>query len=134
MIGALYVAIGSAIGGVARWSLGGWMQRRLGGESPAVFPAGTLLVNASGSFVLGVLAVFMARDGGSDHSAMRLLLAVGFCGGYTTFSTFSLDTIALLESRGWAIAAINVAASVALGLAGVVAGMLVGRAMLGRLG
>ena len=126
------MAAGSAAGGVARWALGNWLQRAAGGEPPAVFPVGTLVVNASGSFVLGLLAVLMARQGAPHESLVRLLLAVGFCGGYTTFSTFSLDTIALAESRGWGMATANVAASVGLGLGGVLLGMLVGRMVFGR--
>jgi len=102
MLTYLYVAIGSALGGMARWSLGGWIQRAAGGAPPAVFPVGTLVINASGSLVLGVLAVLLAREAPGSTSVTRLMLAVGFCGGYTTFSTFSLDTIALIESRGWA--------------------------------
>ncbi|HEV7991180.1 MAG TPA: fluoride efflux transporter CrcB [Gemmatimonadaceae bacterium] len=129
----LFVAIGSALGGVTRWLLGDWVQRAAGGAPPAVFPLGTLVINATGSFVLGVLAVALAREvPGAPPSVTRLLLAVGFCGGYTTFSTFSLDTVALLESRGWSIAALNVFASVGLGLAGVGVGLAVGRLVLGR--
>ena len=108
------------------------MQRALGGVPPAVFPVGTLVVNATGSFVLGVLAVVMAREAPGQDSVTRLLLAVGFCGGYTTFSTFSLDTVALLETRGWGIATVNVLASVGLGLAGLGLGLVVGRMVLGR--
>ena len=135
MLNALYVALGSAAGGVARWLLGGWVQRLWGGAPPSVFPVGTLMVNASGSFVLGVLAAVLARPGQAGRADLAwLLLGVGFCGGYTTFSTFSLDTVALFESRGWVPAATNVLASVAAGVAGVVAGMLVGRAAMGRIG
>ena len=132
MLNALLVALGSAAGGVARWVIGGWLQRGAGGAPPAVFPVGTLVVNASGSFVLGVVAAGLARTGDARADAMWLLLGVGFCGGYTTFSTFSLDTVALFEARGWLPAAANVAASVGSGLAGVIAGMVLGRAM-GRL-
>ena len=134
MLSYLYVALGSAVGGVARWSIGDWVQRLAGNVPPAVFPLGTLVVNASGSFVLGALAVVIARpDAGARADVARLLLGVGFCGGYTTFSTFSLDTIALLETRGWLLALVNVVASVAAGLLGVAAGMLLGRAAIGRL-
>ena len=132
MLTYLYVAIGSALGGMARWSLGGWIQRGAGGAPPAVFPVGTLVINASGSLILGVLAVFLAREAPGSTSVTRLVLAVGFCGGYTTFSTFSLDTIALIESRGWWLAAVNVLASVALGLIGVGIGMGLGRVVIGR--
>lgn len=131
MLGYLYVAVGSALGGVARWKLGEWLQQRAGGVPPAVFPVGTLIVNVSGSFVLGVLAVTLARPGDSQADAARLLLAVGLCGGYTTFSTFSVDTVALLEQRGWSAAMLNVLASLALGVVGAVGGMTLGR-VIGR--
>ena len=128
-----YVAIGSALGGVARFTLGGWLQRRLDASMPhaglSAFPIGTLLVNVTGSFVLGMLAVAIVRRG-PDAEAMRLLLAIGFCGGYTTFSTFSFDTVALLESGGGTLAALNVVASVALALLATFAGIALGRLLL----
>ena len=131
----LLVALGSAAGGVARWLLGSWVQRLSGGAPPAVFPVGTLVVNASGSFVLGLLGAALARPGNAGRTDLAwLLLGVGFCGGYTTFSTFSLDTVALLETRGWLVATANVMSSVAAGLAGVAAGLALGRAAMGRLG
>ena len=134
MLSYLYVALGSAAGGVARWSVGSWVQRLSGGAPPAVFPVGTLLVNASGSLVLGLLAAVLARPGADGRAELAwLLLGVGFCGGYTTFSTFSLDTIALLESRGAMVALGNVVASVFGGLIGVSAGMLIGRAAIARI-
>lgn len=128
-----YVAIGSALGGVARFTLGGWLQRRLDASMPhagaLAFPIGTLLVNATGSFVLGIAAVAILRRG-PDADAMRLLLAVGFCGGYTTFSTFSYDTVALLENGGGTLAALNVLASVMLALLATFAGIALGRVLL----
>ena len=130
----LLVALGSAAGGVARWSIGSWVQRLSGGAPPAVFPVGTLVVNATGSFVLGLLAAVLARSGEAGRADLAwLLLGVGFCGGYTTFSTFSLDTVALLETRGWLVASANVVSSVAAGLVGVGAGLALGRAAMGRL-
>lgn len=133
MLNILYVALGSAAGGVARWSVGNWVQRLAGGLPPAVFPVGTLVVNTTGSFILGLLAAWLTRPGaGARTEIMWLLLGVGFCGGYTTFSTFSLDTFALLETRGGIAAVVNVVASVSAGLIGVVAGMLLGRAAMAR--
>jgi len=134
-VNVLLVALGSAAGGVARWSIGSWVQRLAGGAPPAVFPLGTLVVNASGSFVLGLLGAALARPGNAGRADLAwLLLGVGFCGGYTTFSTFSLDTVALLETRGWLVASANVMGSVAAGLAGVGAGLALGRVAMGRLG
>ena len=134
---AILVAAGSAVGGVARWQLGGALQRRLDDWAPRVgalpFPIGTLIVNVTGSLILGALAVVMARQG-PGNVTVRLLLAVGFCGGYTTFSTFSYDTVALLEGGAPSLAALNVVASLALAFLGTFAGMLIMRAMLGRAG
>jgi fluoride exporter len=134
-VNVLLVALGSAAGGVARWSIGGWVQRLAGGAPPTVFPVGTLLVNATGSFVLGLLGAALSRPGNAGRADLAwLLLGVGFCGGYTTFSTFSLDTVALLEARGWLVASANVVGSVAAALVGVGAGLALGRAAMGRLG
>lgn len=128
----LYVAIGSAFGGVSRWLLGTALQRRFGGGPPAgaifPFPLGTLVVNVSGSFLLGALAMLAARQIGDSH-ALRLLLMVGFCGGYTTFSTFSVDTVNLLEQGTPGLAALNVAASLGCAVAASFAGMLLVRAL-----
>ena len=75
----------------------------------------------------------LTRPGAGARADLAwLLLGVGFCGGYTTFSTFSLDTMALLETRGGIVALVNVVASVSAGLIGVVAGMLLGRAAMAR--
>ena len=121
----LYVAIGSAGGGLARFVLGGWIQRRFDGWVPRAgafpFPVGTLLVNVTGSFILGLLVVVLGRRG-EDADAMRLLMAVGFCGGYTTFSTFSYETAALLKDGEWTRAGFYVAASVLLSIAGMFLG------------
>ena len=135
MLNYLYVALGSAAGGLARFALGGWFQRRFGGAVPHAgvlpFPIGTLLVNVTGSFVLGAVLVAVSRQG-AQGDPMRMLLAVGFCGGYTTFSTFSADTVGLMESGATGLAAVNVAASVALAMIAVVAGAFVARMALGR--
>jgi fluoride exporter len=134
-VNVVYVAIGSAAGGVARWLLGGALQRRLGGPGVQAgivpFPVGTLLVNVTGSFLLGALAIIVARQTGGSNPT-RLLLMVGFCGGYTTFSTFSVDTVALLEQGTPGLAALNVVASLALAFLATFAGMLLMRALLGR--
>ena len=124
----VYVAIGSAAGGLARFALGGWLQRRLG----MAFPIGTLVVNVTGSFLLGVILVVVARHQGPQADATRLLLAVGLCGGYTTFSTFSADTVGLIEGGASGIAALNVALSVGLALLATFAGVALTRSMLGR--
>lgn len=138
MLSYLYVAIGSAAGGVARFVLGTWLQRQLDDWSPRAttapflpFPIGTLIVNVTGSFLLGVILVVAARQG-PQANAMRLLLAVGLCGGYTTFSTFSADTVGLMENGGGALACMNIVASIGLGVLAVFAGACLARAAMGR--
>jgi CrcB protein len=91
-----FVAIGSAIGGVARYLLGGWIQQRSGGG----FPTGTLLVNLTGSFLLGFIQRY-ALETTAISPEIRTMLTIGFCGGYTTFSTFSLETVRMLEDGDW---------------------------------
>jgi CrcB protein len=135
MLNYLYVALGSAAGGVTRYAVGPWLQRRLDDRLPhagaLALPAGTILVNVTGSFLLGALIVVIARQG-VRAEPMRLLLAVGFCGGYTTFSTFSAETVGLAESGAGQLALLNVAASVGLALAATLLGALAARALLGR--
>lgn len=138
MLSYLYVAIGSAAGGLARFIVGTWLQRQLDDWAPRTpaapylpFPIGTLIVNVTGSFLLGAILVVVARQG-QHANALRLLLAVGLCGGYTTFSTFSADTLGLMENGGGALASLNIAASIGLGLLAVLAGSFVARAAMGR--
>jgi CrcB protein len=135
MMNYVYVAIGSAIGGVARFVVGSWAQSRLDDAVPRVsgvaFPIGTLIVNVTGSLLLGAILVVVARLG-DNGNATRLLLAVGLCGGYTTFSTFSAETLGLMENGGGGLAMLNVVASGALGVAAVFAGAFLARAALGR--
>jgi CrcB protein len=113
----LYIALGSAIGGVSRYLLGGLIQRWL----DTTFPAGTLLVNVSGSFLLGAILRY-AIETPTLSPEVRALLTVGFCGGYTTFSTFSYETVALLQDGQWARAGLYVGASILLSLIGVFLG------------
>lgn len=91
-----YVAVGSALGGLTRWWVGGAIQDWAG---PG-FPTGTLIVNISGSFLLGLLMRF-ALEVPEITPEVRLLLTTGFCGGYTTFSTFSYDTVRLAQEGEW---------------------------------
>ena len=121
----LYVAIGGAVGSVARYALTLFVQSR----SSSTFPTGTSLVNISGSILLG----FLMRYGLESSSAspeVRLLLTTGFCGGYTTFSTFSYETARLLEDGEWARGGTYIVASVVLSLAGTFVGFALARALL----
>jgi CrcB protein len=120
-----YVAIGSGIGGAARLVLGNLIQHRAGMS----FPVGTLVINITGSFILGfLLSYFLA----TPHVApeIRALLTTGFCGGYTTFSTFSFETATLIEDGRYERASLYVVLSVAVSLLGVFAGLAAARQLL----
>jgi CrcB protein len=119
----LAVALAGALGALARWGIGSWFGHRF----PS-FPWGTLVINVSGSFVLGVLfAVLVERNAGSP--AMRIALMTGLLGAYTTFSTFSLETFRLFEEGATGSALANIGLSVFLGLFGVWLGITAGRAV-----
>ncbi|MBN9033919.1 MAG: protein CrcB [Rhizobiales bacterium 63-7] len=119
------VAAGGAVGSVARYLVGVWSVRVLG----LAFPWGTLIVNLVGSFAIGLLAELIARRFNASME-LRLLLVTGFLGGFTTFSAFSLDTIALYERGQVTTAAVYVLASVVLSLAATFAGMAAIRSLL----
>ncbi len=108
-----WVAVGSAAGGVARFLLGALIQQKTG----STFPLGTLLINVSGSLALGCLLQYTLGTA-AVRPEVRALLTSGFCGGYTTFSTFSFETVALLEDGDYRRAAWYVALSIVFSLAG----------------
>jgi fluoride exporter len=120
----LLVAAGGAVGSVLRYLVGLWTLRSFG---PA-FPWGTLTVNITGSFLIGVLAEAIARKFGASVE-MRVFLITGILGGYTTFSAFSLDAMTLLERGEPVTALIYVASSVLLSALAVFAGLALMRAM-----
>ena len=107
------VAIGAAAGGISRFYLTSFIQQRAGVD----FSAGTLMINITGSFLLGFL-MRMALQADIITPEFRALLTTGFCGGYTTFSTFSYETALLLEDGEYRRAALYIGASVAISLAG----------------
>jgi CrcB protein len=119
-----YVALGSGVGGVARLLLGGWIQNRFGPS----FPIGTLLINITGSLLLGFLLRY-ALETPAIGSDARALLTTGLCGGYTTFSSFGYETVRLLEDGEYRRAAIYIALSVGLVLIAVASGMVLARAV-----
>lgn len=119
----LWVALGGAAGAVARYGVAQWAAARWG----MTFPWGTLAVNVTGSLAIGFLmALFLTR--GAD-STLRLLLVTGFLGGYTTFSAFSYETLALLEARRWDTAFVYALGSVVLGAIACGIGLGLGRAL-----
>ena len=120
----LLVALGGAVGSVARWLLGGWLQH----AARTQIPVGTLVVNVTGSLLIGLLARRL-QLGTDDVPVARLLLVTGFCGGYTTFSTFSLDALELLQDGQPGHAFAYMAASLGLSLAAVWEGFALGAAI-----
>jgi len=123
---ATILAMGGALGVNARY----WLATALDGRIGRGFPWATLTINVSGSFALGVAAVILNAPSWLPHPQARLLVMVGFLSGYTTFSTFTFEAIVLGERWGAPRAAAYVAASVLGGLAAVVAGASLGRALL----
>jgi fluoride exporter len=113
-----YVALGGAVGSAARFLLGTFLQQRSG----LAFPIGTLVINISGSLLLGFLLRYSLATPAISPE-VRALIAAGFCGGYTTFSTFSYETAALLEEGDLRRAALYIFLSVALSLVGMFAGL-----------
>jgi CrcB protein len=115
----LWIALGSALGGAARYWTSGFVATHVG----ETFPFGTLAVNVVGSFVIGFFATLTAPDGRLFVSSdTRQFVALGLCGGYTTFSSFSYQTLALVRDGEWAWAGLNILLSVALCLVAVWAG------------
>lgn len=123
-----YVAAGSAAGGAARFLLTDTLQQRL--APTAGFPVGTLLVNVTGSLLLGFLIRWLL-DAPTVTPELRALLTTGFCGGYTTFSTFSHDTVALMERGDWRRVALYAGLSIGVSLLAMVAGIALGGKMAG---
>lgn len=116
------VAIGGALGAVARYGVSLLVARFW----TADFPLGTFLINVSGSFILGFFATFAAERTALDP-LWRLLVATGFVGAYTTFSTFEYETQRLTETGATSIAIANVVASVVAGFAAVQLGVVLAR-------
>jgi CrcB protein len=123
-INSILIALGSAIGGLARYWLSGVVAERFG----QTFPWGTLIVNATGSLVIGIFAALSLPEGRLLISPRtRDFVMIGVCGGYTTFSSFSLQTLRLAQEGEWLHAGGNILLSVALCLIGVWLGYAAGQ-------
>lgn len=120
------VAAGGALGAVARYLVNRWVADWLGAQ----FPYGTLAINLSGSFVLGLFLTLLAARGQSA-TEQRLFFAVGFLGAYTTFSTWTYESAALLADGAPLAALFNLFGSLLLGLLAVFVGIAVGRLLAG---
>ena len=107
----LWIGLGSALGGMARYGCSGLAARYIG----AAFPWGTLIVNVAGSLIIGFLATLAVTDGRLLVSPdARAFLMIGVCGGFTTFSAFSIETLDLARDGDWLWAGANVVLSVVL--------------------
>jgi CrcB protein len=113
----LWIALGGATGSVLRYLLGGAVQK----VSDASFPVGTLMVNVTGCFLIGILAQHYMNA--QTNPQMRAALITGFCGGFTTFSAFSLETVGLMQGGEYRKAAAYILLSVMLSIIATFAGM-----------
>ena len=122
----LLVFVGAGIGGSLRYAVNSVCARYCGPS----FPWGTLAVNIAGSFLMGALAGWLAFKAGEGWShPLRLFLATGILGGFTTFSAFSLDAVALWERGDLGLATAYVAASIVLSIGGLAAGLVLARSL-----
>lgn len=123
MLNYLLVGAGGAAGAIARYALGVQTTRAFG----TGWPYGTFLANVMGGLCMGLLVAVLAHRGGVDQERWRLLLGVGVLGGFTTFSAFSLEAAQMIERRQMLSAAGYGAASVALSIGALFAGLLLAR-------
>jgi CrcB protein len=124
----LYVALGGAVGSAARYLAGAFIANHFGPD----FPWGTFIVNVSGSFLIGVIlsgVILSLVGGGLLPAGARPFLAVGIMGGYTTFSTYSHESLQLIQDGEFGALALNALGQVALGLTAVYLGVVLGRAL-----
>lgn len=120
----ILIGLGGFAGAISRYLVDGVVSDRTGGA----FPWGTLAVNATGSFVLGLLFA-MTAERAILPAEIRGPVMIGFIGAYTTFSTYMLESWTLIESGSWGPAFANLGGSVVVGLLAVTAGLVVGRAV-----
>lgn len=123
-IDILAVFVGAGVGGALRYALGGWIADRWG----ASFPWHTLVINVGGALLLGILMA-LTVDRGLLAPYLRILLGVGVLGGFTTFSTLSYESVALLEQGAFVQGLGNMFGSAVLGIAAAALGLVIGRAI-----
>lgn len=121
-MGLLLIGLGGFAGAVSRYLVDGFVADRTGGG----FPWGTLAVNASGTFVLGLLFA-MTAERAILPADVRGPLMIGYLGAYTTFSTYLLESWRLVEGGAIGLAVVNLGGSIAVGLVAVIAGLVIGR-------
>jgi CrcB protein len=118
----LAISLGGILGANSRYLIADWAAQRFG----ASFPYGTFIINISGSFVLGFFMAFL-QDRAFIHPNYRLFFATGFCGAYTTFSTFTYESLRLWQDGSLLLAITNLLGSLAVGMFGVFLGFVFGR-------
>ncbi|HEY6999145.1 MAG TPA: fluoride efflux transporter CrcB [Candidatus Binatia bacterium] len=118
----LVIGIGGVLGANARYLVTGWAANKFG----TVFPYGTFIINMSGAIVLGFLMAFL-QDRAFIHPNYRLFFATGFCGAYTTFSTFTYESLVLIQNGSFLLAFSNLFGSLVVGMIGVFLGFVLGR-------
>lgn len=124
MLAYLWISVGAVFGASARY----FVSRFVAKTVSASFPYGTLLINVTGSFILGLFLVWSTERALPDPR-WRLLIAIGFCGSYTTFSSYAFESFSLFEQGHYLLFATNVLASNLLCLAGVLAGAMLARSI-----
>jgi CrcB protein len=118
----LYISIGAILGANARYWLGDWVAQKWG----TAFPFGTLIINVSGSLLLGFFLTISTERFLVDPR-LRLMIAIGFLGAYTTFSTYSMESYNLIAHGQWAYGLLNLLGSTLLGFLAVTLGILLGK-------
>ena len=116
----LLLMLGGALGTYLRYGVGKWFNSQSWAQG---FPYGTMFINVTGSFILGAAATLIYEYLRPEYGNLYLLIGWGFCGGYTTFSTFEWETLKLVRDGSWEYALANVVASVVAGFIGVVLGV-----------
>lgn len=124
MIAYLWISLGAIVGASARY----FVSRFIAKVASATFPYGTLLINVTGSFILGLFLVWSTERALPDPR-WRLLIAIGLCGSYTTFSSYAFESFSLFEQGHYMLFASNVLMNNVLCLAGVLAGAMIARSI-----
>lgn len=119
----ILVGLGGALGSIARYLLNVACTRTLGPK----FPYGTLAANVAGGLMMGLLIGFLAHRGGADQERWRLFVAVGVLGGFTTFSSYSMEVARMIEARSYGAAGAYAVASAVLAIAAVFWGLILAR-------
>lgn len=119
-----WISVGAIVGASARYFLSGFVARHFS----TAFPYGTLFINITGSIILGFFLIYSTERVLLDPR-WRLLVAIGFCGSYTTFSSYAFESFALMEQSQWLMLGLNILASNVLCLAAVLAGAMLARGL-----